>query len=116
MIDWKRLTALAQLDELIELSASKAVGIFKHSSRCFTSFSVKKFLEDRWSIPEEVVELYFLDLIEYRDISDAIAQKFSVTHQSPQLIVVREGKVIYDDSHHKISVEQLENELGLIQE
>jgi bacillithiol system protein YtxJ len=116
MIDWKPLTSFEQLDELVERSSAKAVGIFKHSSRCFTSFSVKKFVEDRWTIPEEEIEMHFLDLIEYRDLSGEIAQRFSVLHQSPQLIVIRDGEVIYDDSHHKISVEQLENVLGLIQE
>ena len=43
--------------------------------------------------------MYFLDLISYRNVSNAIADEFGVLHQSPQILVVKDGKCIYDDSH-----------------
>jgi len=86
--------------------------IFKHSTRCSISLMAKRRLEmDKDHLPESI-SLYFLDLIKYRDISNQIAEDFHVYHQSPQLLLIKDGECILDQSHGGISVEEALAELS----
>ena len=107
-INWVELTDLSQLDEVTAQSSEKTVAIFKHSTRCSISRMALKQFENEFDSAEKVVP-YFLDLIEYRGISNEIASRFGVTHQSPQLIVIKNGKAIYNASHSDIDAEVLKN-------
>jgi bacillithiol system protein YtxJ len=62
----------------------------------------KQRLEQAWDMESDSCSFYFLDLIAHRDVSNAIAEKSGVTHQSPQLIVIHNGQVVYDASHGEI--------------
>lgn len=105
-VKWIPLTDVSQLDEIVENSKDKTIGIFKHSTRCSISrFALKQF-ENEYSL-EDKVDLYFLDLLNYREVSNEIANRFQVMHQSPQLIVLKEGKVIYNASHDAIEANDL---------
>ena len=105
-VNWISLTAISQLDEIIENSNDKAIGIFKHSTRCSISrFALKQF-ENEYNL-EDKVELYFLDLLNHRDISNEIAYRFQVVHQSPQLLLIKKGVAVYDASHSEIQAEDL---------
>jgi bacillithiol system protein YtxJ len=55
----------------------------------------------------DAVDAYYLDLLEYRPISSAIAEQFSVTHQSPQLILMKNGQVVHHASHSDIDAQLL---------
>jgi bacillithiol system protein YtxJ len=90
-IGWKPLIDLKQLDEIVELSNEKAVLIFKHSTRCSISRYALKQFEKEFDLEEKITP-YFLDLLNYRDISNEIANRFAVVHQSPQIIVVKDEK------------------------
>lgn len=105
-INWNELTDLGQLNEIITISNEKPVAIFKHSTRCSVSRMALKQFENEFNISDKVTP-YFLDLIAYREISNAIADRFGVTHQSPQLIVIKEGKAIYNVSHSDIDAGEL---------
>ncbi len=105
-VNWVALTSLEQLNEIKALSNEKLVAIFKHSTRCSISRMALKQFENEFA-SENSVSLYFLDLLEYREISNEIASKFGVFHQSPQLIVIKEGKAIYDASHSDIDAQVL---------
>lgn len=105
-INWNELTDLVQLDEIIAISNEKPVAIFKHSTRCSISRMALKQFENEFNISDKVTP-YFLDLIAHRDISNEIANRFGVTHQSPQLILIKEGKAIYNVSHSDIDAESL---------
>jgi bacillithiol system protein YtxJ len=105
-INWNELTDLGQLNEIIAMSNEKPVAIFKHSTRCSVSRMALKQFENEFNSSDKVTP-YFLDLIEYRAISNEIANRFGVTHQSPQLILIKEGKAIYDVSHSDIDAEEL---------
>jgi bacillithiol system protein YtxJ len=105
-INWIALTDLNQLNEIIDLSNEKAVLIFKHSTRCSISrFALKQF-ENEFDLEDKITP-YFLDLLNQRDISNEIAVQFGVEHQSPQLILIKNRKVIYDASHSDIAAEDL---------
>ena len=105
-INWNELTDLVQLDEIIAISNEKPVAIFKHSTRCSVSRMALKQFENEFNSLDKVTP-YFLDLIAHRDISNEIANRFGVTHQSPQLILIKNGKAIYNVSHSDIDAEEL---------
>lgn len=109
-INWISLTSVAQLDEIISSSNAKPVIIFKHSTRCSISrFSLKQF-EKEFDLHDKV-DAYFLDLLEHRDISNEIANRFGVNHQSPQLLLIESGKVVYTVSHDSINAEILKSKI-----
>ena len=105
-INWIELTDLNQLDEIAATSNEKPVVIFKHSTRCSISRMALKQFEREFDL-ENVVDAYFLDLIAHRDISNEIAERFNVYHESPQLILIKNGKAVYDVSHSDIDAEAL---------
>ncbi|WP_310377589.1 bacillithiol system redox-active protein YtxJ [Flavobacterium sp.] len=112
-INWISLTNLGQLDEMVSRSAEKPVVIFKHSTRCSVSRMVLKQFENEFDVAtlDCNVSMYFLDLLEHRDISNEIANRFGVHHQSPQLLLIKEGKSVYDVSHSDIDAEELKGKL-----
>ena len=83
-MDWNSLTDLGQLNEIITLSNENPVAIFKHSTRCSVSRMALKQFENEFDSSDKVTP-YFLDLIAYREVSNEIANRFGVQHQSPQL-------------------------------
>jgi bacillithiol system protein YtxJ len=105
-VPWIPLTSLDQLIDLTALSFEKPVFIFKHSTRCGISRNVLKQFENEYNIDIDVAA-YYLDLLEYRPISAAIATQFSVEHQSPQLIVLKNGLVVHHASHSDIDAASL---------
>lgn len=107
-MSWTGLTHLDQLDMIINDSWEMPILIFKHSTRCIISRTVLKNFEKEFDLGDKV-KPYFLDLLEFRPISNEIAAVFNVTHQSPQLIVIKNGKAIFDASHDNITVEDLKN-------
>jgi len=106
-VNWKQLTDLGTLNEIVDASTEKPVLIFKHSTRCYISKSALKQFENEFSLQGKVTT-YFLDLIEHREVSNAIATRFGVEHQSPQLILIKGGKAVYDVSHESIDATKLE--------
>jgi bacillithiol system protein YtxJ len=105
-INWNELTDLGQLNEIIAASNEKPVAIFKHSTRCSVSRMALKQFENEFNSSDKVTP-YFLDLIAHRDISNEIATRFGVYHQSPQLILIKGGKAVYNVSHSDIDAEEL---------
>lgn len=110
-LNWNALTDLKQLDAIVDESAEKPVVIFKHSTRCSISRMALKNFEREYNLGESDVAPYFLDLLEHRDISNEIAQKFQVIHQSPQLLLIKNGKSVYDASHSEIDAEVLKSKI-----
>jgi bacillithiol system protein YtxJ len=109
---WKALTSITQLEEIKEISQQQPILIFKHSTRCSISATALSRLERAWK-DEEMMTLtpYFLDLIAYRPISNAIADMFDVVHQSPQVLVIHKGKCVYHTSHLDIAYTYLKSKI-----
>ena len=107
-MDWKRLERLSQIEDLKRESLQKPVLIFKHSTRCSISSMVLNRLKRNWK-PEDVEKIspYYLDLISYRDISNAIEKEFNVYHESPQVIILKDGAAAYDNSHSGITYQDI---------
>src|SRR5690606_11901861 len=100
-MDWIELNNIDQLEEISEKSMSHPVLIYKHSTRCSISTVVKNRLESG-KLPESF-DYYFLDLIKYRNISNEISDRFGVEHESPQVIIIKNGNADYHSSHFGIS-------------
>ena len=96
---WTPLTEVSQLEEALELSKAQKVILFKHSTRCGISSSVISKFERQLG---DNVKAYYLDLLNYRPISNTISEKFNIIHQSPQVVVLEGGKVVSDASHYEI--------------
>jgi bacillithiol system protein YtxJ len=102
---WKDLTRSEQLDEIKKASYEQPQVLFKHSTRCSISTVAKNRL-DKEELPEGVV-FYYLDLIANREISNQIAETFDVYHESPQVLVIKNGSCVYDESHSSINMEDI---------
>ena len=96
-----------QFDKIDEISHTKPVVLFKHSTRCSISRMVLKQFDIEFNFTENQMDWYLLDLLNFRDLSNEIAQRYNVTHQSPQIVVIRNGKAVFNESHDGISVEDL---------
>ena len=103
---WNELTRIETLDDITEISKTQAVVIFKHSTRCSISKMALSQFEENFELKGEV-RLYFLNLLFYREISNQIASRFNVLHQSPQIILIKEGIAVYSASHEEIKAEKL---------
>lgn len=109
-VNWTELTDILQLQEVEAISNEKPVVIFKHSTRCSISRMALKQFEREYDL-ENAVDPYFLDLIAHRDISNEIADRFNVYHESPQLILIKNGKAVYDVSHSSIDAKALKSKI-----
>ncbi len=109
-VNWTELTDISQLMEIEAVSNVKPVIIFKHSTRCSISRMALKQFENEYDL-QDTIDAYFLDLIAHRDVSNEIASKFNVYHESPQLILIRNGKAVYDVSHSDINAVALKEKI-----
>ena len=101
-VPWKSLSTIDQLDDIAIRSNEKPQIIFKHSTRCGISRMALVNFERGYNLEEGKADLYFLDLISFRDVSSEIAVKFQVLHESPQMIIVKNGLTAYHASHSAI--------------
>ncbi len=109
--DWKVLTQDPQLNEMLENSVQKPVALFKHSTRCGVSSMALWQLSRDWPFEPDALELWYLDILRHRALSNRIAEEAGVRHQSPQLLLFRHGKVDFHTSHHRISISTLREAL-----
>ncbi|WP_223607935.1 bacillithiol system redox-active protein YtxJ [Chryseobacterium sp. OSA05B] len=104
---WKKIESEEDLARAIESSYHHRIAIFKHSTRCFISKTVLKNFEREIDNLDHKLDLYYLDLLEHRAISNKISKDLEIRHESPQLIIIEEGKVINSASHEDISISQI---------
>jgi bacillithiol system protein YtxJ len=109
-MNWIDLHTATQLNEIRQNSANRPQVIFKHSTRCSISQMVKNRLDRSEAAP--AIDFYFLDLLAFRPISNSVAETFRVDHESPQILVIRNGECIYDESHTGINMEDILEKSG----
>lgn len=110
-MNWIPLLNEQQLEEIKLNSSQKPQVIFKHSSRCSISSMAKNRL-DRNDTPDGM-DFYFLDIINHRNISNKIAKDFNVHHESPQVLVIKNGNCVYDESHSGIDIEDIKDSASI---
>jgi bacillithiol system protein YtxJ len=107
-MNWNKLEDISDIDKINNLSKEHKVLLFKHSTRCSISSSALNRLERNWKDEDsEKLSPYYLDLLKHRNVSNAIAELYAVEHQSPQVLVIKDGKCIYSETHYGISYEDL---------
>jgi bacillithiol system protein YtxJ len=103
VLPWIPLNELSQLDVIKEKSNTKTQVVFKHSTRCGISRMVMKQFIESYDVTEKNLDLYYLDLLNYREVSNEVGYKFQVMHESPQLLVLKKGVVVAHASHGQIN-------------
>ncbi|MET3978571.1 bacillithiol system protein YtxJ [Mucilaginibacter sp. UYP25] len=103
-MEWISLDTAEQIDNIKQQAGYSL--IFKHSTRCSISMMAKRRFEMDWQNLPSDMPLYFLDLIKHRDLSAKVAQDFMVHHESPQMLLVKDGECVLDQSHGSISVDE----------
>ncbi|MFN0048364.1 MAG: bacillithiol system redox-active protein YtxJ [Cytophagales bacterium] len=107
-MEWNNLTDELQLEELKKKSEIQPVLIFKHSTTCSISIAAKARLERNWKKEQaENVSTFYLDLLSHRNISNKIATEFGVKHESPQVLLLKNGKVVFHTSHLNINFDAI---------
>ena len=102
---WNELTTPEQVDEIVHRSKDKPQVIFKHSRRCSLSSMVLSRLE-KTGFPSSL-DFHFIDLIQHRQVSNQVAEAFGVWHESPQVLLIRNGECVYDESHMAIHMDEI---------
>jgi len=108
-MNWVKLERTEQLEE--NMSSPLPVALFKHSTRCHISSMALRNFERSWDVDPDKCVPFFLDLIAYRDLSNEIARLTGVVHQSPQLLLIKNGEVIHSASHHSIDANETASKL-----
>lgn len=100
---WHEITKTADLDVIVDRSSTKTQLIFKHSTRCGISKMVLGRFKKAYQLSPNEADLYYLDLISHRGISMDIAKQFEVVHESPQLLIIKDGVAVAHESHGAIN-------------
>ena len=104
-MNWIALDSEEKIDEIKQNSRQSPQVIFKHSTRCSISSMAKRRLER--ATPPEGIAFYYLDLIAHRNVSNKVAEVFDVSHESPQVLIIKNGSCVYDESHSGIDMDEI---------
>lgn len=111
MNNWKQITSEHDIEAILNASKLKTQIIFKDSVTCGISAFAKERLTEGSDLLTEKADFNYLDLLSYRTVSNFIAKELNVIHQSPQIIVLKDGKVVFKDSHHSIEPKKIQKYL-----
>lgn len=111
-MQWKAITSSEDLEQIRDSSSKKPVVIFKNSNRCSISHAALSDFERDFEDSEPIeADFYMLDVVSYRPVSMEAADYFSVAHQSPQVLLIKNGKCIYHDSHFGINLKDIKEKV-----
>jgi bacillithiol system protein YtxJ len=108
-LPWVNITSVEQLSELLHNIGEKPILLFKHSTRCGVSSMVLNSFENDWSSGTELCDIYYIDLLRHRDVSNEVAVLTGIIHQSPQAIVIKGKEIIYDATHSAIDARRIQS-------
>ncbi len=112
-MNWNKISSLDNLKEIIDHSSTLPVLIFKHSTRCSISRSSLDRIERNWASEDDKKALpYFLDLLNHHDVSNAIESMFGIEHESPQVLLIKNGSCFYSATHSAINYADIMSEVG----
>ena len=110
-VNWIPLNSLEQIKTIKELSKSETIFVFKHSTRCGISGMVIKRFENLFDSSMNNIKVYYLDLLNFRAISDEVGYSFQAQHQSPQLLIIRNEVAVLNVSHYDITTVNIQKHL-----
>ena len=106
-MNWIPVCEASHLETIVSASFQKPQLVFKHSTRCGISAYALERIENGEKLLAGKIDCHYLDLLKHRAISIMIADEWNVPHQSPQVILLKDGKPIYTASHSAIQPEKL---------
>ncbi len=109
-LKWEELLSINDFEQALSISNDQSILIFKDSTRCSISKMIKNRLERNW-VENLNIKTFYLDLLSHRDISDKIADKFGVEHQSPQILVIKNSICVYSASHNEIDYQNIKSSI-----
>lgn len=112
-LSWNKLISIEQLESIIEESKELPVVIFKHSTSCGISRMVLREFQRNYSSTEDQIKLYYLDILSFIELSNEVSIKFQVFHESPQLLVIKDGNTIHHSSHYRIDARILKKYISI---
>ena len=107
-MQWNPIVDNNQIEDIKAASFNKPQLILKHSTTCSISKMALARLE-RAETPTQI-DFHYLDLLNFRNISKEIAESFDVSHESPQVLLIKNGHCVYDESHGCIQMEEIEEQ------
>ena len=102
-LSWTPLISVEEINTIKEISKNQSVLIFKHSTSCGISRMVMKQFESLFNEENKQLKVYYLDLLNFREVSSKLSEIFQVIHQSPQLLVIKNKISVYNESHYEIT-------------
>lgn len=112
-MEWKELNSIHQLEQLKSDSSESYVVIYKHSTRCSISAASINRLERNWDKDEmKNVQTYYLDILNFRPVSNKVEEIFGIQHESPQVLLIKNGKVVYHNSHSGITYQEIAKKIS----
>ena len=102
-LSWTPLVSVEEINTIKEISKNQSVLIFKHSTRCGISRMVIKQFESLFNEENKQLKVYYLDLLNFREVSSKLSEDFQVIHESPQLLVIKNEISVYNASHYEIT-------------
>ena len=99
----KPLSTIEDLDAAIAASASRPVLIFKHSATCGTSAMAAEEIDDLAAAAPLPADIYVLRIQSARALSNEIERRFRVRHESPQILLIRDGTVVWSATHYRVT-------------
>ncbi len=109
-MNWLPLTTVEQVNDLIEQSHHQPSIIFKHSTRCSISCVAKDRFERQFK--SDKANAWYLDLLSFREVSNHVAEVFNVEHQSPQVLLIKDGECAFHTSHLDIYADEVEKQIA----
>lgn len=109
---WNVLESIPEVDEIFEQSKRRPQLLYKHSNRCGTCLFTKSEIENSSDDILKHSEMHFIDVISCRKVSDYIAEKLDIWHESPQAILLKNGKVVWHASHSAIKSTKILDKLS----
>jgi bacillithiol system protein YtxJ len=104
-MDWQKLSVEEDVEHLISASSEKPQILYKHSTRCATSYFALKNIEMLSPLEKQQADFYMVDVIGQRPLSMYIADMLGIRHESPQLFVFKNGEVSWHGSHNQIQTD-----------
>jgi len=102
-LSWTPLISVDEINTIKEISKNQSVLIFKHSTSCGISRMVVKQFESLFNEENKQLKVYYVDLLNFREVSSKLSEVFQVVHQSPQLLIIKNRISVYNESHYEIT-------------
>ncbi|WP_462249167.1 monothiol bacilliredoxin BrxC family protein [Ekhidna sp.] len=113
-LNWKSLSTIEEFNRLVERSKDKPALVFKHRPSSPESNMAMETLQRDWTISPENLDLYMIDVMKDKEVTEAVTDMAGVMNEYPQVLLFADGVTMYDESREMISVKKIKLALKII--